>query len=620
MTTTNKWEQPDKVDFSAVFSVMITNAIAAYCLLREMVQNGFDANLRYAEEVLLKDPGELYRPATSKVIVTRWGFDPNKLAVINVHGSFMTPSDVRNHLLKVGNSHSGNLGENFGIGVKFACFAHFHHVEFRSKKANSTTGMKYRIDGSPAGQGKFLPEKIPLGDFDRLGYEDSGTEVIILGKDPKTSKTYDELHNLFLSYKNQATKHGSGNNFYKYLCNRYHKPFTDSAGNEVVLEVDQYSRMKPVGTKACNSYFAKNVSQWKHADWKHFEFALTVGDYKGAPVTATILPGDQSGGKLSNVRTRGSLLLHKDNEVYDRFSPGSENDHATKVKPYLRECGLSGIDETQALRWCWLVDLQQFENVYPQGDRLALLDRNKTNQEVNLTQLAKDIAASLSDEVKKEINSQQAPPESFDAYLDRLQQEMIDAYNYEKSGDGERGERTGETSETEDKDSDREQSPVSSEVVGENKNKKRRYNLRPFDFMPINDGAGPLRKVMAKAPVSGKTTVFLNVESTYHSFHLKTTESTLHKAALKNTTLATALAGLTPTTIRQCAFDAIKEYTLITTLSKFLTEHQVTKKAGEDCIAELTSERLGRNIDVDKVAKRAAERAKYYAKTGLSVD
>ena len=63
MTTNMKTHKPNDVSFGRVFQLMLTNAIPVYCLLREMVQNGIDANLRYAEECMRSEPA-LYRPDT----------------------------------------------------------------------------------------------------------------------------------------------------------------------------------------------------------------------------------------------------------------------------------------------------------------------------------------------------------------------------------------------------------------------------------------------------------------------------------------------------------------------------------------------------------------------------
>ena len=614
MTATKKTHRPNDVSFGQVFQLMITNAIPVYCLLREMVQNGFDANLRYAEECLRKRP-ELYRPDTSRVLVTRWKLNEDKLAVINVNGAFLTPTEVKENLMSV--SRSGNTGDlNFGIGVKYACFKHYHNIEFRSKEADSDVGKCYKIDGSPQGQGKWTEHDITLEDFTELGYADSGTEAIIMGTTPD-QKTYRVQHGEYKTYKGGAD---TGNSFYKYLCGRYFDSFTDSAGNPVSLQVDVYpkgDRTKVPTRSSCNSNFVRSLMALNDEEWTSFDpFPLTRGPFAGANVYVTIMPDDSGEKKRTNIRTRGSLILQKQNEIYDKFSPGTEYDDGRKVKPYLRECGLKGLDEKQVLKWLFRVDLDGFDNVKPRGDRLSLYDENNLNKEIDLTALAGDIAASLSEDVKKRIIKDSIPAEDFDDELDKEQQKYIKLFRFDQAGGGDRAEKKNKGSNARGNKGNRK--PAQTNPVGNNPHKP--YRLQPFAVQKRHDGrAGDLKQI-DKNPVTGRTTIYYNVESNYKSLTLKSLMGEVHRLAQRTSSLKDALDSLSAQQKAEACWEAIKKDTALSAIRKFMMMKKVTGLPGEEVLKKLTPDVLGFDIDPTVVGKIAADRMKYYYAKGIGLE
>jgi hypothetical protein len=613
MTTSTKTHQPDDVSFGQVFQLMITNAIPVYCLLREMVQNGYDANLRYAEECLAKQP-ELYRPETSRVLVTRWKLNEDKLAVINVNGAFLTPTEVKENLMNV--SRSGNTGDlNFGIGVKYACFKHFHHIEFRSKKANSDVGKCYKIDGSPTGQGKWDEIDIPLEAFTELGYEDSGTEVIVMGTTPG-EKTYDLMHDQYRTYKGEGH---TGNNFFKYLCGRYFESFTDSAGNPIKLQVNVYpkgSRTKNPITKTCNSDFVRNIMALDDDEWTAFDpFPLTSGPYAGAMVYVSTMPNDEGKKKRTNVRTRGSLVLQKQNEIYDKFSPGTEYDDGRKVKPYLRECGLKGLHEKQVMKWLFRVDFDSFDSIKPKGDRLTLIDEANLNKEIDLTVLAGDIAASLSEQVKKRIAADSIPPEDFDDELEKEQKKYIEFFNVDHSGGGSRAGKKNKGSNARGNKGNRK--TAQTDPTGNNPHKP--YRLQPFAVQKRSDGPLGVLRQIDKDPITGKTVIYYNVESKYNSLALRSLMGEVERLSVRSETLKDAIDNLSMAQKAQACWDAIKREVALSTIRKFMQERKVTGLTGEEVIKRLTPAVLGYDIDPTTVGKTTADRMRYYHAQGIGL-
>ena len=613
MTINMKTHKPNDVSFGRVFQLMLTNAIPVYCLLREMVQNGFDANLRYAEECMRSEPA-LYRPDTSRVLVTRWKKDRNKLAVINVHGAFLTPDEVRENLVNV--SNSGNPGDlNFGIGVKYASFKHYHNIEYRSKKANSDVGTCYKIDGSPTGQGAWTEHEIPLEEFTELGYEDSGTEVIVMGKTPD-EKTYDLQHHQYKTYKSSAD---TGNAYFKYLCGRYFDSPRDSAGSPVALQVDVYqkgNRTKEPNRKACNSDFISDIMSLNDDEWTSFDpFPLTTGPYAGANVYVTIMPDDSGEKKRTNVRTRGSLVLQKNNEIYDKFSTGTEYDDGRKVKPYLRECGLLGLDEKQVLKWLFRVDLDSFENVEPKGDRLTLVDTNNLNKEISLTALAKDISLSLSAEVKKRIIKDSVPAEDFDDELDRIQRKYIELFNLDQSGGGERAKKKNKGSNAKGNNGTRK--PAQTNPIGNNLHKP--YRLDAFRVQQRHDGRKGVLKQIIKDPVTGETKIFYNVESDYKRVVLNSIMGEVKRLANNNKTLKSAVDNLSPIQQAEACWDAIRQDTALSALRLFMMVRKAENLPGEEVLKRLTPEVLGFDIDPMVAGKIAANRMKFYYAKGIGL-
>ena len=390
-------------------------------------------------------------------------------------------------------------------------------------------------------------------------------------------------------------------------------------GNPVALQVDIYhkgARTREPNRKSCNSDFVSDIMSLNDDEWTSFDsFPLTAGPYAGAMVYVTTMPDDSGEKKRTNVRTRGSLVLQKNNEIYDKFSPGTEYDHASKVKPYLRECGLLGLDEKQVLKWLFRVDLDSFDNVEPKGDRLTLVDTSNLNKEINLTALAKDIAASLSEEVKKRIIKDSVPAEDFDDELDRIQREYIKLFNLDQSGGGERAKKKNKGSNAKGNNGTRK--PAQTNPIGNNPHKP--YRIDSFRVQKRHDGRKGVLKQIITDPVSGETKIFYNVESDYKSLILNSIMGEVTRLAERSKTLKSAIDSLSLRQQAEACWDAIRQDTALSALRLFMMVRKAENLPGEEVIKRLTPEVLGFDIDPKVAAKIAAERMRFYYAKGIGL-
>ena len=615
---------PKDTGYEQAYDLMMVTSIPAYCLVRELVQNGIEANLKYAEQKFQelldagKDPLES-SPDPSKVILTRCRQNPSKLMVANVGGVYITEDIVENHLIAFAQSGTSK-DKNFGIGMKYAMFKYYHKVEIRSKRAGEDVGVVYRIDGSPVGKLAYEIDDVKLEDFSVLGLEDSGTEIVVLGKTPDM-KTYDIQHS---EYRTRSAGSETGNNFFKYLCGRYSDPYVDCFGNEVKVVVDIFERgaaSKKGKPKTCNSDFVRSLMSIDNDEWSVLKpFVLTHGPYAGAAVYTSILPHDEASTKRTNVRTRGGLILEKDNEIYDKFSPGSAYDHLSSVKSILRDCGLNGVDEKKVTRWLFRVNLDNFDNVSPAGDRLSLEDNDlEPAKTISLEVIADSIAQSLSGEVKQRILDDAEPPEDFDDEIKRLQQEYIDSFKYDFAGSSPRSANKNKNTVT-PQNTPRTQSSPKNDILGDSP--KRPLALQPFNLVHVSDGSkGPLQKV-AIDPVTDEPTIYYNKDSQYHKIIFRAAENETKKLLKKDTgsVLATAFKQLSNEQKAISYWDAIKVEVSMAVLRKFIIRRQAEKEPGRDVISALTPEVLGFDVDPHKVSKYAEKRMKIYfnSRTGLA--
>lgn len=301
--------------------------------LRELIMNGIEACLRNPDEA-----------ADHEVLVTKDHEHPNKLAVINVGGDFLSQEIFMNNLATLANTGNNVNGVdlydcNKGIGAKIALLPKARKgLKYRSKRKGDSDGIESRMCENPKTGNYHLPTvhcdytgltSFPVCfDFHSKLSNNTGTEVVCMG-DYNDENTWEDFDRICSINQSQNTG-GSGYGILKY-CNLrfFDKPPVD-------VKINIYNGLKGThkptivrGLKA----IIHNVGEANSCSMS----GVVKLKYQGLDVNAhwAVIKGYGEKGYNSTLLSSGFTSIAWKGENY--FDPAQ---HYLSVKKDLQDCGI----------------------------------------------------------------------------------------------------------------------------------------------------------------------------------------------------------------------------------------------------------------------------------------